>query len=621
MKSDASLKGGVAPSRLRRTPPRSSVATEGPGGSTPSEQGADRRALGHLWQAIRPHRGFGLLTLILVVIVFASWPGGQLLFGWALNDVAAGTALRYDNGVADASVLWFWLLVFGLFTLGRVALLYVAQVCRMQFGARVLRSLRATIYAQVLRLDSRWHRLHGAGELISRTTRDGDKIREALYGAANDLLETAVLVLSCLALLCWYDLSIALLPGLLLLVVLLLLLRQAGRLTQLNRQADNAYDHLIQDLTEGVEGVHVIKAFGLEQARTTSFAGHVDHFSGRSLRTVLYTAINLAIPLAVFALGHGWVLVVGAWQVSLGTIEVGDLVAALMAMTTLIFRLDSMGNAIRRLADARASLLRLGEVLEAEPAFSSGPEALPAGPLGLQLHGVVAGPPGHPVLDGVELELRPGEVLALVGPTGGGKSLLAQLLPRLLDPDAGEVAVIDAEGTTWPLPRLRLDELRRTLQVAFQDSFLFAGTIRENLQVAAPEADDQQLWQALEDADLATFIRNQADGLDSLCGERGLTLSGGQLQRLCLARALVGQPRILIADDSTSALDAATEARVLTRLRQRADGISIVLIASRLATARLADRICLLDEGRIVASGTPDELATGNALYRELMGL
>jgi ABC-type multidrug transport system fused ATPase/permease subunit len=223
---------------------------------------------------------------------------------------------------------------------------------------------------------------------------------------------------------------------------------------------------------------------------------------------------------------------------------------------------------------------------------------------------------GPPILDQLDLELRPGEVVALVGVTGAGKSTLASLLPRLRDPDGGCVRLNGVDVRT-----LRLAELRSRIQVVQQDSFLFSDSIAGNLLMAAPQASEAEMWSALERTAAKDFVAALPQGLAAEVGERGVTLSGGQRQRLCLARALMAKPWVLCGDDATSALDALTERTILAGLRRDLRGTAVLLIASKRSTVQLADRVVLLANGRIAADGTHAELIGDNPAYRELLGL
>jgi ATP-binding cassette subfamily B protein len=225
------------------------------------------------------------------------------------------------------------------------------------------------------------------------------------------------------------------------------------------------------------------------------------------------------------------------------------------------------------------------------------------------------------VLDRLDLRLAAGEVVALVGATGAGKSTLAHLLPRLADPAGGSISVGDDRRGWQDIRTLRLPVLRQQVQVVYQDSFLFSDSVLDNLRLGRPHATHGEVEEALRLASAEDIVAGLPQGLATVIGERGATLSGGQRQRLCLARALLARPAVLCGDDATSALDAVTERRILDRLRQDRSGTTTLLIASKLSTILLADRVVLLERGRIVASGTHGDLVAHSAAYRELLGL
>jgi len=232
----------------------------------------------------------------------------------------------------------------------------------------------------------------------------------------------------------------------------------------------------------------------------------------------------------------------------------------------------------------------------------------------------VRSPTGATVLNQLSLTIIPGSVVALVGPTGCGKSTLASLLPRLIDPQQGRVA-FGSEKTTWCDARtLDLTNLRQRVQVVYQDSFLFSDTVRANLLLGQPSASDADIHAALTAAHAHDIIKSLPDGLNTIIGERGATLSGGQRQRLCLARALIAKPAVLCLDDATSALDAITERHILDHLRQHNGGTTVLVIASKLSTILLADRVVMLDAGHIAADGTHTSLLVQSPTYRELLG-
>jgi len=273
-------------------------------------------------------------------------------------------------------------------------------------------------------------------------------------------------------------------------------------------------------------------------------------------------------------------------------------------------------------ADARSSAARIWEFLDAETQIVGGKARMPEGSLGVRFSNVrVASPGGHAILNGCTFQARPGEIVAVVGTTGCGKSTVTALLPRLLEAEAGEVAVGSDEQGWTDVRELDLEELRRHVHVVTQDSFLFSDTLAANLRVANPLASDSDLLHALELAAAADVVERLPEGLETALGDRGVTLSGGQRQRLCLARALLAKATILGLDDATSALDAATERTVLHNIRKFRDRATVIVVSSKLSTILMADRVLLLADGHIAAQGTHRDLSRTCAAYRELLGI
>lgn len=570
---------------------------------------------------------FGLVTALYIAgnlgLVWQQW-----LIGHAVDDVSAGRAVvRLPDGNLDAAVAWHWLWLLLAIALGRGVLQYAAAVLSLVLSQALLTRLRERILTQVQRLHLGYHWRHGMGELVTRTTRDADKVRDALITFWRQIIETPLVVMAAVGLLSGYDPLLGLVPLLLTGAGLWLFVVQTDRLVTLDRAVGAAYDQVSQDLAEGIGGVRVIKAFGLEGQRIERFAHQVGVFTGHARAALAYASSRIPLPQAVVALGHVWILVYGAHRVAAGALGIGELVTSLLVATTLVFRIEGIGRVMQTFADARASAERIWQLLDEQPAILGGQATLPPGPLGLKLAQVrVSAPTGErAILQDCSLTLQPGEVVALVGATGTGKSLLASLLPRLADVQGGAV-LVGSDAMGWQDVRaLDLTDLRRRVQVLPQESFLFSDSLAANLRLAAADASAAELREGLRLAAADDVLERLPHGLDTPLGDRGVTLSGGQRQRLCLARALLGAPDILCLDDATSALDALGERQVLHNIRRlRGDtgqGPTLLLITSRLSTLLLADRVVMLENGRISASGSHAELSANNAHYRDLLGI
>lgn len=569
----------------------------------------------------------GLFVLVNIGVAFQQW-----MVGRAVNDVEAGRAVsRAADGSLDWSVALHWLLAIAGIAALRSVLQYFGGIMSLVIGQDLLTVLRERILAQVQRLDLAYHWQHGVGELVTRTTRDADKVRDALINFWRQVFETSLVLIATVGLLSWYHPWLGVVPLAMTLAGLALFVAQTDRLVWLDRAVGEAYDQVNQELSEGVNGVRVIKSFGLEAQRIDIFARHVGLFMSQARTALAYAASRIPLPQTVVALSHVWILAFGAHLVQQGRIGIGELVASLLVANMLVFRIEGIGRVMQVFADARSSAARIWELLDAEPGITGGPDALPAGPLGLRLQQVGVRAPGGSthILDDCSFDIAPGEIVAVVGSTGAGKSTLASLLPRLLDAEEGQVQVGSADTGWQDVRTLRLDELRRRVHVVPQESFLFSDTLEANLRVSRPQASHVELLGALEQAGAGEVLERLEHGLQTRLGDRGVTLSGGQRQRISLARALVAQPDILVLDDATSALDALTERRVLDNIRRLGHSgngrhgrpITVLLIASKLSTLLLADRVALLARGRIVAEGTHRALTETSAEYRDLLGL
>jgi ATP-binding cassette subfamily B protein len=567
------------------------------------------------------------LTAALYAAVNFSLAWQQWLVGRAVHDVERGAAVvRTAAGSIDASVALFWLEVLAVVVIVRSAIQYGAAILGLVIQQELLSTLREMIFTQVQNLDLTYHWKHGAGEMVTRTTRDADKLRDALTSFWRQVVDTSFAVVAAIGFLFWYDPVLGLVPLLLTVTGISIFSRQTDHLVSLDRAVGAAYDRVNQDLAEGIYGVRVIKAFAQEGVRVERFEAGVGVFMSHAVAALSYASSRIPLPQLVIASGQVWVLGYGAHLVVSQQLNLGELVAALLAFNTLVLRIEGIGRIIQVFADARASAGRIWELLDARPAISSGNEQLGPGTLGVDIRSVRVSPVAgaNPVLDNCSLRIAPGAAVAIVGATGSGKSTVGGLLPRLIDVESGTVLVgSDAQG--WHDVRsVRLESLRKRVHVVPQEAFLFSDTLGANLRLAAPGATDEELLHALRLASAEDMLARLPRGFDTQLGDRGVTLSGGQRQRLCLARALLARPSILVLDDATSALDAVTERTILNNIRElrfeQSERITLLLITSRLSTILLADRVAVLAGGRIITEGTHAHLARADREYCELMG-
>jgi ABC-type multidrug transport system fused ATPase/permease subunit len=362
---------------------------------------------------------------------------------------------------------------------------------------------------------------------------------------------------------------------------------------------------------ESFEGALVVKTLGLEAREVARLEQAADSLRDARLRVGRLRATFEPGLDALPNLGTVALLAVGAWRISTDTITTGELVQAMALFGILAFPMRVVGFLLEELPRAVVAADRLETVLAtdsrpAPPVDAATP--LPAGPLAVEVEGLRFGYGAEPVLDGVEVALAPGEVVALVGVTGAGKSTLCHLIDHLHLPDDGTIRLGGVD-----LAHAEPGSVRSRVALAFQEAFLFAATVRENVTLGEPVADDDLRW-ALERARADRFVDRLPHGLDEVIGERGVSLSGGQRQRLALARALLRRPGLLMLDDATSAVDATIERQILDGLRSALHATTLI-VAHRVSTIALADRVLFLDRGRIAAAGSHDELVASVPAY------
>jgi ATP-binding cassette subfamily B protein len=568
------------------------------------------------------------ITALLFVLVNVGMAWQLWLVGKIIHDVQTGKMIgRAADGSLDLSLAKYWLVLMVVVAIGRSIVQYLGGVMSLIIGQQLLYILRERIMLQVQRLDLAYHWQHGMGEIVTRTTRDADKVRDALINFWRQVFEASLWVLVSVGLLSWYHPWLGLGTLFFTLSGISIFVLQTNKLVELDRVVGSAYDKVNQELSEGVNGVRVIKSFGLEQQRIDVFTASVQVFIDHARTALAFASSRIPLPQIVVAMSHVWILVIGALLVQQGHLNVGELVASLLVANTLVFRIEGVGRVMQVFADARSSAARIWELLDEEPKIFSGEKTIAEGALGLRLSKVSVKTPGsdNTILQDCDFEVSPGEVVAIVGTTGSGKSTLAGLLPRLLDVDGGKVLIGSAWAGWQNLKDLKLDSLRKKVHVVPQETFLFSDTLEANLKLAQPNASHEDLLEAIELASASEVLEKISDGLQTKIGDRGITLSGGQRQRISLARAFLAKPSILVLDDATSALDAITERRVLENIRKlrstAGQQITVVLIASKLSTILLADRVAMLHQGKIVAEGTHDNLVANNAEYRDLVGV
>ncbi len=539
---------------------------------------------------------------------------------WQTGAVGAPLVVKYaiDHGIVthDHHALLIWLFVLlgvGLLEVcaGAFRHLYAIRN-RSHSDARV----RDALFAHALRLDAAYHDRVGPGELLSRASSDSQHIAR-MMDAIGHTIGYALTVVAVAVVMLTLDAELALvvlIPVPLISVGAWLYSRKYERGT---RELQESWAQTSTLVEETVSGIRVVKGLGAGDALSARFRGRSSEIMDRALHLARLDAVFIPVLEMLPLLGIAAVLWLGGRRVGHG-LTIGSFVAFNAYVVMLVWPMRVLGQRVTTVQKALAASGRITEVLEAEPRLVEPrhPHELEANG-DIRLDGVRFGHEGdRHVLDGLDLHVAPGESLALVGATGSGKSTVAGLLARLYDPEEGRV-LLDGHD----LRDLRLADVRRAVALVFEETFLFSESVRENIRVGRPDANDEDVRRAAELAGATAFIEELPDGYETILGERGFSLSGGQRQRIAIARAIVADPAVLVLDDATSAVDATKEHEIRAALAEVMRGRTTLVIAHRPATIALADRVAVLEGGRIVEEGTHGELVARSPRYRALLAL
>jgi ATP-binding cassette subfamily B protein len=530
------------------------------------------------------------------------------LTGRVIDDVVRGG----DRG-ALAPLLWLVVAI----VVVRMCFGVVRRWVSGQVSLAVEYDLRRRLFAHLQGMSLSYYDRMPVGQLMSRATSDLQTVRFFLgYGLIFLFMQAFTLVIVT-GILLWMNWSLALLALLMGPGLGVVAWRYSKRSNPVLIDVQQRVAVVTEMAEESAVGIRVIKAFGREGDRTTRFGATARGAFDRSMDAAHLRALYQPLMGFIPVLGLGVVLVYGGLLTIDGDMSLGEFVAFYLYLTLLMAPFRSLGMLVGQGQRAIAGGTRIFEVLDAEPDIVEPPGAppLPPGDGHVRMEGVTFayGPDEAPVLHDIDLDVPAGRTIALIGPTGSGKTTLTQLVPRFADPVVGRVLLDGAD-----VRDVRLDDRRRAVGMVSQDPFLFSTTVRENIAYGRPDATDGEIRRAAAMARADGVIEALPDGYDTVVGERGLMLSGGQRQRLAIARALLTDPRVLILDEATASVDASTEREIQAALREVMAGRTTLVIAHRLSTLQLADELVVLEAGRIVARGTHAELYETNALYREI---
>ncbi|MHB9858928.1 ABC transporter ATP-binding protein [Streptomyces sp. YIM S03343] len=576
----------------------------------PAQRSAVRTLL-RLWPYVRPVRARVFTAAFVAIVASCLGLVIPLVLKWMV-----------DGPVAHRDPAGVWLGALYLLLLGVTeALLFGTRrwlVARPL--SRVEAEMRADLYRHLQRLPVAFHDRWPSGQLLSRATTDLMLLRMFLAFPLTFLLVNGVTILVGVVIMLLQDWTLGLVilgPGV---PVVVLCVIFEERYANVARLAQDQVGDLTTVVEESVLGIRIIKGFGRHRSQARAFRELSGTLRGTELRKARLLAWIWAVIVTLPEVAIGAALVLGSVQVAHGGLSAGTLVAFLTTALALRWPVEAMGFLLAMSQEAATATERYFEVMDAEPEEAGATEGAEApGEDGLHFHGVrfryPDAPPGsRPVLDGIDLHIRPGESMALVGATGSGKTTLTALVPRLHEVTSGRITL---DGTD--ISAMTRAELRSLVSMAFEEPTLFSATVGENVLMGAGDAaGDAELNRALGVAQ-ADFAHALPEGTQTQVGEQGLSLSGGQRQRLALARAVVGRPRFLVLDDPLSALDVHTEAAVEAALRRVLADTTALIVAHRPSTVLLADRVALLSDGRITAVGTHHDLLRTNPEYAHLM--
>ncbi|MGH4023482.1 MAG: ABC transporter ATP-binding protein [Pseudonocardiaceae bacterium] len=587
-----------------------------------------RETLRRIGRFARPHRRllgtFLLLSVITAVLAVAT----PLLAGRVVNAIVNGAALDLVVGLAA---------LIAAIAVAEAGIGLVTRWLSARIGEGLILDLRTAVFDHVQRMPIALFTRTRTGALVSRLNNDVIGAQRAFSDTLSGVVSNLVTLALTLVVMIKISWQITLLALLLLPLFVLPARRMGTRLARMEREAANHNAVMSTQMTErfSAPGAMLVKLFGRPADESAQFAARARNVRDIGVRTAMVQWVFVTALTLVSALALAVVYGLGGFYALRGQLDPGAVVALALLLTRLYAPLTALASARVEVMSALVSFERVFEVLDLKPLIVERPDPrrLPDGPVSVEFDKVRFGYPaadkvslasleevanldtrgGVDVLHEVSFRVEPGQLVALVGSSGAGKSTIAQLLPRLYDVDHGAVRLAGVD-----VRELSFDSIRETLGMVTQDGHLFHESIRANLLLARPQASEEELWEVLRRARLDELVTALPDGLDTIVGERGYRLSGGERQRLTIARLLLARPRVVILDEATAHLDSTSEAAVQVALTEALAGRTAVVIAHRLSTVRAADLILVIEDGRVVERGTHTELLSAGGRYEEL---
>lgn len=563
--------------------------------------------MGRLFAYVRRYRiryAVGLVCLGATASLAMTIP---LLLKWAIDAIATdGTA----PGVAPYAIA-----IVGIASIQGVVRTF-SRALIFNVGRDIEYDIRNDLFAKLTQLSQGFYQRERTGDLMSRVINDVTAVRMMLGPGILNLVNTPIYYAYGLSIMLALDAPLTLLALLPYPIVLWIVRLSSRRIFEHTLRVQDGLARMTSHIQEHLSGLHVVRAYAMEPVQARAFAQLNQSFRDESLK--LARIRGQIVPMMRIAAGTGTIVVLwyGGSRVISGQLGVGDLVAFLAYLNLLAWPTMALGWMISVIQRGRAAMQRLEDVLASTPEVRDTVDVEPLA----EVRGAIefdrvqfAYDSGHPVLENLSFSVTPGERLAIVGRTGSGKTSIASLLSRHFDVTSGTIRLDGRDIRSIPLK-----QLRTVIAIVPQDPFLFSASIADNLRFAHPEATPDEVTAVARAAGVARDVEAFRDGYATQVGERGITLSGGQKQRITLARALLANPRVIVLDDALSSVDVRTEEEVLTAFDTALRGRTTLLISHRISSVRTADRIIVLDQGRIVESGDHDTLVAANGVYAEV---
>jgi ATP-binding cassette subfamily B protein len=572
-----------------------------------SNQGGTSTILRRFFAYYRPHRRLFVLDFSSAVISGVLELGFPMAVGVFVDRLLPGQ----DWGLiltAAAGLMAIYLLNTGL--------MVIVNYWGHMLGINIETEMRRKSFDHLQKLSFRFYDNQKTGHLVARVTKDLEEIGEVAHHGPEDLFVAVMTFVGAFVLMFVVNAKLALITALIVPITGFITARYGGRMTRTWRSLFSRVGEFNARIEENVGGMRVVQAFANEDHERALFAGDNARYRATKLEAYRLMAASMSLSYLSMRFTQLVVMLAGAYLVLHGELSEGGFISFLLLVGVFFRPVEKINAVLETYPKGIAGFKRYLELLDTDPDIVDAPGAVAVSGLrgDIRYEGVTFGyGPERTVLRDVDLDIRAGETVAFVGPSGAGKTTITSLLPRFYEIDAGRITIdgIDIRAMT-------LASLRREIGIVQQDVFLFAGTIRENIAYGRLDATDDEIEEAARRAKLDAVIAGLPDGLDTVIGERGVKLSGGQKQRLAIARMFVKNPPILILDEATSALDSETEHAIQQSLMELAKGRTTLVIAHRLATIQHADRIVVVDETGVAEEGRHDELIAAGGIYRRL---